>query len=134
MEEFKICHLGKGLTHSHTITPFDAPRKQAFSKHWEKEKLLVMSNFLFPTVFSTCLENFLLFSSNLKLSSADCFNLEELKICHLGKGLTKKSSYLSNNSNTSTNNSCFGLCSTHTSQSRSYKHLKNDIIYLNIRS
>ena len=29
----------------------------------EKEKLLVRSNSPFPTVFSTCLENFLLFSS-----------------------------------------------------------------------
>ena len=35
------------LTHSHTMTPFDAPGKQAFSEHWEKEKLLVMSNFSF---------------------------------------------------------------------------------------
>ena len=33
-----------------------------------------------PTVFSSRLENFLLFSSNLKLS-ADYFNLEEFKIC-----------------------------------------------------
>ena len=29
------------------MTPFDAPGKQAFWKHWEKEKLLVMSNFSF---------------------------------------------------------------------------------------
>ena len=29
------------LTHSHTTPPFDAPGKQAFRKHWEKEKLLV---------------------------------------------------------------------------------------------
>ena len=32
---------------------------------------------LFPTVFSNCLENFLSFSSNLKLSSANSFSLEE---------------------------------------------------------
>ena len=39
---------GKELTHSHTMTPFDAPGKQAFLKTlWEKEKLLVMSNFSF---------------------------------------------------------------------------------------
>ena len=36
----------KWLTHSH-MTPFDAPGKQAFWKHWEKEKLLVTSNFSF---------------------------------------------------------------------------------------
>ena len=27
---------GKGLTHSHTTTPFDAPGKQAFRKHCGK--------------------------------------------------------------------------------------------------
>ena len=41
--------------------------------------------FPFPTVFSTHLENFLSFSSNLKLSSANSFSLEEFKICCLGK-------------------------------------------------
>ena len=36
------------LTNSHTMTPFDAPGKQAFLKKlWEKEKLLVTSNFSF---------------------------------------------------------------------------------------
>ena len=40
---------------------------------------------LFPTVFSTHLRNFLPFSSNLKLSSANPFSLEESKICRLGK-------------------------------------------------
>ena len=34
----------------------------------------------FPTVFSTLSENFSLFSSNLKLSSANSFSLEESKI------------------------------------------------------
>ena len=41
---------------------------------------------LFPTVFSTLLENFLPFSSNSKLSSANSFNLKESKICRLGMG------------------------------------------------
>ena len=50
-----------------------------------KEKLLVTSNFSFSnSVF--CLKSFLPFSSNLKLSSANSFSLEESKICHLGKG------------------------------------------------
>ena len=36
------------LAHSHTMTPFDAPGKQAFLKTlWEKKKLLVTSNFSF---------------------------------------------------------------------------------------
>ena len=41
---------------------------------------------LFPLVFSTRLKNFLPFSSNLKLSSANSFSSKESKICRLGKG------------------------------------------------
>ena len=37
----------------------------------------------FPTVFSAGLDNFLPFSSNLKLSSANSFSLEGSKICRL---------------------------------------------------
>ena len=47
---------------------------------WEKEKLLVTSNFSFPPVFSTHMENFLPFSSTLKLLSATSYSLEEFKI------------------------------------------------------
>ena len=43
-------------------------------------------NSLFPNVLFTGLENFLPFPSNLKLSSANLFDLEESKICHLAKG------------------------------------------------
>ena len=74
------------LTHSHTITPFEAPGKQAFWKHCGKRRncsLRAISPF--PMVFSTCLDNFH-FSSNLKLSSANSFSLEESKICHLVMG------------------------------------------------
>ena len=39
-----------------------------------------------PTVSSTLLENFPPFLSNLKMSSANSFSLEESKICRLGKG------------------------------------------------
>ena len=68
------------------MTPFDAPGKQAFWKHLEKEKLLVTSNFSFSTVFSTRLDNFQPFSSNLKLLSANSLSLEESKICRLVMG------------------------------------------------
>ena len=54
----------------------------------EKEKLLVRAISPFHTLFSTVLENFLPFSSNLKLSSANSISLEESKICHLGKELS----------------------------------------------
>ena len=49
--------------------------------------MLVTSNFVVSHRVSTCLENFLPFSSKSKLSSLDSFSLEESKICHLGKGL-----------------------------------------------
>ena len=40
------------------MTTFDAPGKQAFWKHWEKEKLLVTSNFSFShSVFYPFREN-----------------------------------------------------------------------------
>ena len=41
---------------------------------------------LFPQCFVPIWMTFLPFSSNLKLSSANSFNLKESKICHLGKG------------------------------------------------
>ena len=40
----------------------------------------------FPTVFSTRLDNFLPFSSNLELLPANSFSLEGSNICRLGKG------------------------------------------------
>ena len=55
---------------------------------WEKEKLLVMSNFFYShsVFYPNPFKNFLPFLSNLKLSSAESFSLEESKICRLGKG------------------------------------------------
>ena len=41
---------------------------------------------LFPTVFSTHLDNLLPFSSNLKLLFANSFSLEESKFCRLVMG------------------------------------------------
>ena len=43
---YPLC--GKALTHSHTMTPFDAPWETSLLKTlWEKEKLLITSNFSF---------------------------------------------------------------------------------------
>ena len=58
------------------MTPFDALGKQAFENTVGKGEIAISP---FPTVFSTRLENFLPFSSNLKLSSADSFSLKSLK-------------------------------------------------------
>ena len=80
------------LTNSHAMTPFDAPGKQAFRKHCGKRRnCSLRAIFPFPTVFSTHLDNFLPFLSNLKLSSANSFSLEESKICHLVMGLKLQS-------------------------------------------
>ena len=55
---------------------------------WEKEKLLVMSNFSFShSVFNTFGELFAIFVK-FEMSSANAFISEKSKICHLGKGLT----------------------------------------------
>ena len=79
--------FGKGLSHSHTMTPFDASGKQAFWKHCGKRRNCSYRAISpFPTLFSTCSGNFLPFSSNLKLSSANSLNLEESKICRLVMG------------------------------------------------
>ena len=62
------------------MTPFDTPGKQAFWKHCGNEQFLLFLQ------FSTCSDNYLQFLSNLKLSSANSFSLEESKICRLVMG------------------------------------------------
>ena len=75
------------LTHAHTMTPFDASGKQAYLKHCGKRRNCAKRAISpFPTVFSTRLNNFLPFLSNLKLASANFFGLEESKICRLVMG------------------------------------------------
>ena len=54
---------------------------------WEKEKLLVTSNFSFSHNVFYPLRELSVISSNLKLSSANSFNLEESKMLSFGKGL-----------------------------------------------
>ena len=54
---------------------------------WEKGEIARDEQFLlFPQYFLPFLGNFLSFSSNVKLSSATTFNLEESIICRFGKG------------------------------------------------
>ena len=43
--------LGKGLNHSHTVTPFDVSGKEAFSKHCGKMKTGNLHFLLFPQCF-----------------------------------------------------------------------------------
>ena len=70
--------FGKELTLSQTSPGVYMSAVQVFWKHCGKKRNC-----------STRLENSLPFSSNLKLSSATSFSLEESKICCMGKGWAK---------------------------------------------
>ena len=66
---------------------FTCLQKKTFENTVRKEEIARNEQFLlFPTVFSTILENSVQFSSNLKLSSANSPRLQGSKICRLGKG------------------------------------------------
>ena len=59
---------------------------KSFENAVGKGKMACDKQFLLFPVFTTLLKNFQLFLSNVKvLSSANFFNLEESKICRLGK-------------------------------------------------
>ena len=77
--------VGKG---ENAGNPF--PNKPLFLHVYRKsllKTLLKRAISRFPTVLnSVCLENYLPFSLNLRLSSGNCIGLEEYKICRLEKG------------------------------------------------
>ena len=60
----------------------DLSKLRAFA---DDKKTVTSNFFFFPTAFFTLLENFLPFSSSLKLLSANSFRLEESKIRRLGE-------------------------------------------------
>ena len=73
------------LTLSQTSPGFYASAVQLFGKHCEKRRNCSQRAISpFPTVFSTRFRSFLPLSSDLKLSSANSFSLEESKVCRLG--------------------------------------------------
>ena len=68
------------------VVVFTCLQKNSFKNTVGKGEIAHNEQFLlFPTVFSTVMENSLPFSSNLKFSSANSFSLDESNICHLGK-------------------------------------------------
>ena len=76
-----------GLTLSQTSPDFSVSAVYFFWKHCGKRKNCALRAISpFPLVLSFLLENFPPFSSNLQLSLANSFSLEESKIYHLGKG------------------------------------------------
>ena len=75
------------LTLSQTSPGFYVSAVHSFLKHCGKRRNCSSRAISpFPTVFSTRLKNFPSFSSNLKLSSANCFSLALSKICRLARG------------------------------------------------
>ena len=77
------------LTLFQTSPDFYVPAIEFFENALGKGEIARNEQFLFfPEVISIRLENFLLVSSNSKLSSVNCFTFVESKICsHSGKGL-----------------------------------------------
>ena len=85
------------LFHQAEILPFNPfPNKPWFLRVCSSSLLKTLGKgeiacneqfLLFPTVFSTRLENFLPFSSNSKLPTANSYSLEESKNLSFGKGL-----------------------------------------------
>ena len=82
----KICRLVKGYLFPKQVLAFTCLQYKSFENTVIKGEIARNEKFLLFPVFSTLLENFLPFSLNLKLSSANSFSLEEFKICRLGKG------------------------------------------------
>ena len=74
---------GKELTLYQTSPGFYVSAVEVFWKHCGKGEKLLVTKLLI--LFSTLLEKSRPFSSNLKLSSANSFNLEESKISRLEK-------------------------------------------------
>ena len=79
-------NMVQNSTLSQTSPGFYMSVVEVFWKQCGKRIIARNKQFFFPMVFSTLLENFLPFLSSLKLLSANTFNLEESKTCHLGKG------------------------------------------------
>ena len=65
---------------------FTCLQYKSFENTVGKAEITHYEQFLLFPVFSTCMETFLPFSTNLKLLSAKSFSLEESEICRLGKG------------------------------------------------
>ena len=84
LEQSKILSSGNGLTLTQASPGLYVSEVQMFENIVEEGE--IVRNKQFPKVFSTFSGNFLSFSSNLKLSSANSFSLEESKICCLGTG------------------------------------------------
>ena len=59
---------------------------QVFWKHWENEKLLIMSNFSFSHIAFYLFGELSVIFKKFEIIVCNSFSLEETKICRLGKG------------------------------------------------
>ena len=82
-----ILKSGLFINHFQPIPGFymSAVQYKSFKNTVGKEEIAYHEQFLIFAVFLTRLENFLPFSSNLRMLSANFFRNEESKICRLGK-------------------------------------------------
>ena len=86
LDQSNILLFGKELTFPKQALNFTCLHYKSFENTVGQGKIARNEQFLLFPVFSTCLENFLPFQLNLKLSTAISFRLEESKIFCLGKG------------------------------------------------
>ena len=77
----------KALTHSHTVTLFDVCGKEAFLKHCGIRGNAGNQHFLlFPQCFYSIKHGFIIYVKFI-LSSANAFNLDQVKFLSFGTGL-----------------------------------------------
>ena len=87
-KELDYVGLNQDLTLYHTIPTFNDPGQEAFSKLWEKKKMLVNIIFSFShSVFYQSVTQFIIWIT-FKMSSANAFKLDWSQILLSGKGLT----------------------------------------------
>ena len=91
----KLHHLSHIKISSHAFNPFQNKTwflhvcsRSSLKTLRQKEKLLLRAISPFPSVFSTCSESFLPFSSNSKMSSANSFSIDQSKIMLFAKRLS----------------------------------------------
>ena len=83
----KYLLFDKGLTHSHTMTPFDASGKEAFWKHFGKRRNCLYKQFLlFPQYFLLYQRQKLSFLLHLICRLQIVSIWTSLKFCHLVMG------------------------------------------------
>ena len=87
-DNFLQCYLKSKVFNPFPNKPriFTCLQYKSFENTVGKDKIACNEHFLLFPLFSTHLENYLTFSTCMKLLSANSLSLEEPKISYLGKG------------------------------------------------